>query len=1284
MKFGLVLAVLLLLPLLLPGCAWFVAGGTAAVLYILQPEGESETAPVVLIAASSRMTSNPASVDFTLHDAEGDLCDITVEYAVGGGGSFHTAVPGPGGSGTTGLGTSPEGVPHVFSWDFSSGPDLTSPETLDVRIRITAMDASGRQGSAVSTSLSLGNAQPVIESISLPAGDVTGTATLSYEISDTQADVAQIEVEFKRETDGTDWATFGQAATPEIAGSNLNVTTASAPAVSDFFPWDSDAPTDMQGEDEDVRIRIRASDGVTPGWGAWLVSTGVVRVRNSSAPRIDLGNIQIAQDGLVYIPYTCADGEGNAVSILAEYLEFGETAWRRATAGPGTTSLVMNATPSGAVGHFVWDSKRDGLIGKSATVRITPSEVNLAGIRGTRDISVGNDGTAQWESRAALPTPRLEFRCVELGGKLYAIGGHTGMSGTYVATMEIYDPVTNTWASGTPMPTPRYRFGCAVLGGKIYAAGGDNGPRLALLEIFDPATGTWSAGPSLPGAQTQVGCAALGGLLFVSGGYNGSFLASLLAFDPATGVWSARAPMSTVRVDHACAAVGGRLLVAGGENASSTYLASVESYDPAADSWSPCAPMSEPKYVFPGGVVGGQMVLFGGWNSSGDKTTVELYDPVADSWRNLQPLPDPIARHHGAVLGGKIYSLGGLRSSFGVRPEVNRLDPVDFRWAGRAPLPAARSQHGSAAAFGKIYAVGGFLGWGNTTATVDVYDPASNSWSAAAPLQVGRYFPCSASVGGKVYAIGGNGGVSALNSVEVYDPVQNNWTFCSPMPTARYECKCAVVGGIIYVLGGVNSTDVEAFDPSADTWTTKASMPTLRWGFDCAPSGGKIYVFGGYDNAFMPPVTYYTAVEIYDPATDSWSTGSANMGTPRIYHRSIAFKDRILVIGGGQQGVTGLNVVEEYDPADDSWRFLPSIGASVRDLGAATIGKDLYVFGGYSAADSVASVQVLRGGMGLPLVVTLEDLDTACAGSALAAVSGNVYRLGGRTGTSTAEASVAAAEFMQDIPASGPFTFSPGFTAVAPMNTARHGAAAVEYNGAIFIVGGTDGSSTLNTLEKFDPVSDSWTLLSPTLSVARQGLGAVRLGDRLYILGGDVGAGTKTAALEVFDLGSESWVSGPFANMNVARSHFGCGLEPETGRIYVFGGEGAGGSFLNSVEFYDPGTDTWTLTANPMPVSVKGALCLREEGQLVLFGGEVEHPTAGSVITDRIWTYAHTGDLWTESERTLPYPARDLTGCTVKCTWIHRGNAQSEEFCLLGGGFDGANVRDGFFRFYTR
>jgi kelch-like protein 18 len=78
---------------------------------------------------------------------------------------------------------------------------------------------------------------------------------------------------------------------------------------------------------------------------------------------------------------------------------------------------------------------------------------------------------------------------VQLYGKIYALGGHNGLS--IFESVEEYDTATDTWSESVPMLSKRCRLGVSTLNGKIYACGGYDGSSfLKSVECFDPVANT--------------------------------------------------------------------------------------------------------------------------------------------------------------------------------------------------------------------------------------------------------------------------------------------------------------------------------------------------------------------------------------------------------------------------------------------------------------------------------------------------------------------------------------------------------------------------------------------------------------------------------------------------------------------------------------------------------------------------------------------------------------------------------------------------------------------------
>ncbi len=81
--------------------------------------------------------------------------------------------------------------------------------------------------------------------------------------------------------------------------------------------------------------------------------------------------------------------------------------------------------------------------------------------------------TEVWTAKAAMIFPSHFLSASNFGGKLYAIGGSTEAT----EAVRVYDPELDTWNSllESPMPTARGSLATAIVDGKIYAIGGHTG-----------------------------------------------------------------------------------------------------------------------------------------------------------------------------------------------------------------------------------------------------------------------------------------------------------------------------------------------------------------------------------------------------------------------------------------------------------------------------------------------------------------------------------------------------------------------------------------------------------------------------------------------------------------------------------------------------------------------------------------------------------------------------------------------------------------------------------------
>ncbi|MGH3447109.1 MAG: Kelch repeat-containing protein, partial [Nocardioidaceae bacterium] len=155
------------------------------------------------------------------------------------------------------------------------------------------------------------------------------------------------------------------------------------------------------------------------------------------------------------------------------------------------------------------------------------------------------------------------------------------------------------------------------------------------------------------------------------------------------------------------------------------------------------------------------------------------------------------------------------------------------------------------------------------------------------------------------------------------------------------------------------------------------------------------------------------------------------------------------------------------------------------------------------------------------------------------------------------------------------------------------------HNGKVYVVGGSDGSSTYSDAYVYDPSAQSWSAIAD-LPEALSAASAVFVGDTLYVVGGWDAAGDASSHAYAYDPGSDSWTQ--LADMPGSVS--AAGLAALQGKLYVVGGctNGQCTSSTDSVHSYDPGSNTWSEEpAYPTPVSFTA--CGGIGGEVVCAGG---------------------------------------------------------------------------------
>jgi hypothetical protein len=184
-----------------------------------------------------------------------------------------------------------------------------------------------------------------------------------------------------------------------------------------------------------------------------------------------------------------------------------------------------------------------------------------------------------WATVAPLPEPRRHHASVALGGYIYVIGGSTTAS---TKSGVRYDPGADTWTGIAPMGTARnIRPGAAALGGFIYMVRGHDGSKYtATVERYDPQSDSWEYVADSLVSGDALGAVVLNGRLYAAGG-GGPPTKHLERYDPSSNTWTGLAGMPRNNYGLELEAWNGQLYAIGGQNGANA----LDVYDPTANTW---------------------------------------------------------------------------------------------------------------------------------------------------------------------------------------------------------------------------------------------------------------------------------------------------------------------------------------------------------------------------------------------------------------------------------------------------------------------------------------------------------------------------------------------------------------------------------------------------------------------------------------------------------------------------------------------------------------------------
>jgi N-acetylneuraminic acid mutarotase len=240
-------------------------------------------------------------------------------------------------------------------------------------------------------------------------------------------------------------------------------------------------------------------------------------------------------------------------------------------------------------------------------------------------------------------------------------------------------------------------------------------------------------------------------------------------------------------------------------------------------------------------------------------------------------------------------------------------------------------------------------------------------------------------------------------------------------------------------------TAVEIYNPATDTWKKGADMPAPRSQFATAVVGGKIYLFGGFsfvDRRGKLIEKTMAVVDVYDPAADAWEQ-KGKAPTARTRMGAAALNGKVYITGGFRNTGGGGDHLEIYDPATDTWQNGAKLIEARWLLTSAAVNGKVYIFGGFVKPR---------------LLEVVEEYDPA---------------------TNKWSKKADLPNPRQELSPSSPVV-----------------------DGKVYVMGGNDLNNALGTVDVYDPAKNRWEK-GKKLPTARQSLATVQVKGKIYAIGGD-------------------------------------------------------------------------------------------------------------------------------------------------------------------------------------
>ena len=779
-----------------------------------------------------------------------------------------------------------------------------------------------------------------------------------------------------------------------------------------------------------------------------------------------------------------------------------------------------------------------------------------------------------------------------------------------------------------------------------------NGRALPALPASSQPLGPWTMGNPYPITIVRYGFAQTATHFYVFGGVSGGTRVNAVnRMEIATGIWQSRSPMPFTSEAPTCALMASTGIVYCAEGDTGTHFAS---YNIATDTWTPLANTPNPSddYGSASGAFNGKVFLAGG--TTAFSNAVWVYDVASNTWSAGTSAPDTFLLAGYQQVGQFLYLAGGWTG--GVATGLTTTRRLDMSsapgvWINGPTFTMGRSDFGLAydAGMNKLYALGGDVqggGFFDSTNEVDELDVTGwpgGTWNASPPNlpspvrqanQAGFY-------NGDIWSVGGidgttftflaevwhrtNGGISCAGCSSGYVTTTSTGTIVpGTVDTGNHCDDCATPITFpfpVSVYGqNFNSANVSS-NGSLDLTGTQSpfthgclTLPSTLFSEAILPYQDDLETVTGLPgcSAFSNGCGIFTSV-----------SGTAPNRTLYIEWHAVHFSN------------TSTSADFELVFYENSQTHFDIIYGATSDNGSdETSGVQASATG--PATTFSCGTATLTNGLDVTYTIT-----TCPAPVPTDAVSRKVHGAAGTFNIELPRVDIHGAVGIEDrTQGTGGATCGAWQMRTPFPPPTAYGEAATSDGTYAYTAGGYsfDTSTTLNVFQRYNPTTDTWTVLAPLPDSLTLMSSAVYspVNNKVYVFGGeDAATGTNSNATRIYDIATNTWSAG--ANMPDVRSFMASGYNSANSKIYLIAGYNTGQvtSAQTQVWEYDPIANTFNTTRTPYPNAngTGGPGFGIINGHVYVAGGR----DATNTVIALVYDYNIATDTWTP-RASMPSP----------------------------------------------